>query len=290
MNANRPWSSREKKYFYTKFKERQEEYPLLSRRRICEMLAPNETGRTALAIAFQINKILNTPNEKRRMENMAPVSLTDLKSLLVEKDVPIFRSWNREQDRKLVLYVRDGKAVSEGLKKFCEETGKSFSSARSRYYQVRKLMRSGSYNPLVDDSEEDPTPRVEEVEVQEPTEDPVQVRDDSSELEKRVELLEGKLSLPLAEHIYNALKGPVEEVETLRRELDVLREERQKLQFDLEARETLLQEAEDLIEMWTRMASLSQVFSFGDFKTKMVTIMDKWGSIKEVRYDRCGGN
>ncbi len=43
-------------------------------------------------------------------------------------------------------------------------------------------------------------------------------------------------------------------------------------------------EAQEVFEMFTNMASISQIMSLGDFKQQMVTIFDRWGTVVDMKF------
>lgn len=49
--------------------------------------------------------------------------------------------------------------------------------------------------------------------------------------------------------------------------------------------ETAYHEARELYEMFTNMASISQIMSLGDFKQRMKTTLDRWGSVLKVEFE-----
>ncbi|HEY8425272.1 MAG TPA: hypothetical protein VIK73_04565 [Limnochordales bacterium] len=49
--------------------------------------------------------------------------------------------------------------------------------------------------------------------------------------------------------------------------------------------EAAYQEAKDLYEMFTGMASISQIMSLGDFKQRMKTTLDRWGNVLKVEFE-----
>ena len=66
--------------------------------------------------------------------------------------------------------------------------------------------------------------------------------------------------------------------EQLRQQLDAMRRR-------LDEIEAAYREARDLYEMFTSMASISQIMSLGDFKQRMKTTLDRWGNVLKVEFE-----
>lgn len=66
--------------------------------------------------------------------------------------------------------------------------------------------------------------------------------------------------------------------ERLRQQLDAVRRR-------LDEVEAAYREARDLYEMFTSMASISQIMSLGDFKQRMKTTLDRWGNVLKVEFE-----
>lgn len=66
--------------------------------------------------------------------------------------------------------------------------------------------------------------------------------------------------------------------EQLRQQLDAMRRR-------LDEVEAAYREARDLYEMFTSMASISQIMSLGDFKQRMKTTLDRWGNVLKVEFE-----
>ncbi len=62
----------------------------------------------------------------------------------------------------------------------------------------------------------------------------------------------------------------------------------QAMQQRLAELEAAYQEARDLYEMFTGMASISQIMSLGDFKQRMKTTLDRWGNVLKVEFEPLG--
>lgn len=76
------------------------------------------------------------------------------------------------------------------------------------------------------------------------------------------------------------------ELQTLQEENKALREENDQLQQDLEKLKQSYDDALGIYDMFTNMASISQIMSLGDFKQQMKTTLDKWGNVLEITFDR----
>ncbi len=75
-------------------------------------------------------------------------------------------------------------------------------------------------------------------------------------------------------------------LQKLQEENQALRETNDKLQEDLEKLKQSYDDALGIYDMFTNMASISQIMSLGDFKQQMKTTLDKWGNVLEITFDR----
>ena len=65
-----------------------------------------------------------------------------------------------------------------------------------------------------------------------------------------------------------------------------LHEENEKLQEKMAKLEQTYEDALGIYDMFTNMASISQIMSLGDFKQQMKTTLDKWGNVLKVSFQR----
>ena len=94
------------------------------------------------------------------------------------------------------------------------------------------------------------------------------------------------------------LKATLDELERLREENQALahsnaklleenkelEQENKRLADNLAKSVQQFKEAQEVFEMFTNMASISQIMSLGDFKQKMITIFDRWGTVVDVKF------
>lgn len=116
------------------------------------------------------------------------------------------------------------------------------------------------------------------------------------DLNARLNLLEERLANPDPKAILKALGQLTEdfssaqeqsqELEELRRENSELKEENERLKKDLAKLKEAYDDALSIYDMFTNMASISQIMSLGDFKQQMKTTLDKWGNVLEITFAR----
>ncbi|NLM40276.1 MAG: hypothetical protein GX205_09485 [Firmicutes bacterium] len=116
------------------------------------------------------------------------------------------------------------------------------------------------------------------------------------QVENRIKRLEAAAGQPSVESIIKALGALVQahessssqaaEIEELRRTIEELQAENQRLREALEKLEQSYQDAVGVYEMFTNMASISQIMSLGDFKQQMKTTLDKWGNVLDISFER----
>ena len=133
---------------------------------------------------------------------------------------------------------------------------------------------------------------------QEVATDKVPIMDEETRtLEERVRLLEqqGKKLSEVFRFLADGMELPdkatLDELERLREENQKLLEENKELEQEnkrladnLAKSVQQFKEAQEVFEMFTNMASISQIMSLGDFKQKMITIFDRWGTVVDVKF------
>lgn len=116
------------------------------------------------------------------------------------------------------------------------------------------------------------------------------------ELNQRLRTLEDRVNQPDPLSIIKAL-GQVAgsigttddytaQLSSLQEEVETLREENKKLQEDLRKLREAYDDALGIYDMFTNMASISQIMSLGDFKQQMKTTLDKWGNVLDITFAR----
>ena len=76
------------------------------------------------------------------------------------------------------------------------------------------------------------------------------------------------------------------EVKELQEEIEALKRENEKLEEDLRKLKEAYDDALGIYDMFTNMASISQIMSLGDFKQQMKTTLDKWGNVLDITFAR----
>src|SRR5690554_2025843 len=116
------------------------------------------------------------------------------------------------------------------------------------------------------------------------------------ELNRKIISLEERIQNPDPDAIVRALlrlaqreserdryKGELEELQA---KLQELQEENGQLHASLEKLNQAYHDAQGIYDMFTNMASISQIMSLGDFKQQMKTTLDKWGNVLEITFAR----
>lgn len=116
------------------------------------------------------------------------------------------------------------------------------------------------------------------------------------ELNQRIKNLEHRLEHPDPLAILTALaqlatgQGTNEDyaaqLESLQAENQALQQANHALQEDLRKLKLAYDDALGIYDMFTNMASISQIMSLGDFKQQMKTTLDKWGNVLEITFQR----
>ena len=76
------------------------------------------------------------------------------------------------------------------------------------------------------------------------------------------------------------------EIKELQEEIEALKRENEKLEEDLKRLKDAYDDALGIYDMFTNMASISQIMSLGDFKQQMKTTLDKWGNVLDITFAR----
>lgn len=116
------------------------------------------------------------------------------------------------------------------------------------------------------------------------------------ELNTRISRLEARIDTPDPMMILKALGelgkglGNLDNQEStlvqLQKENTILSQTNLELQKDLEKLKEAYEDALGIYDLFTNMASISQIMSLGDFKQQMKTTLDKWGNVLEVTFER----
>ena len=75
-------------------------------------------------------------------------------------------------------------------------------------------------------------------------------------------------------------------IKELQEEIEALKGENEKLKEDLKKLWEAYDDALGIYDMFTNMASISQIMSLGDFKQQMKTTLDKWGNVLDITFAR----
>lgn len=81
-------------------------------------------------------------------------------------------------------------------------------------------------------------------------------------------------------------EGKTAELAKLRAENEALQKANKVLQQDLQKLKDAYDDAIGIYDMFTNMASISQIMSLGDFKQEMKTTLDKWGNVLDITFSR----
>ena len=116
------------------------------------------------------------------------------------------------------------------------------------------------------------------------------------QVNQRIEKLEQRIDEPSVKGIIQAMNQLAKnhmDNEELQRELselrlrnEVLEKENATLHTDLEKIKQAYDDAVGIYDMFTNMASISQIMSLGDFKQQMKTTLDKWGNVLDIKFQR----
>lgn len=116
------------------------------------------------------------------------------------------------------------------------------------------------------------------------------------QVNQRIEKLEQRIDKPSVEGIIQAMhqltKNHLDneelhkELNELRRLNETLERENDTLHKDLDKIKQAYDDAVGIYDMFTNMASISQIMSLGDFKQQMKTTLDKWGNVLDITFQR----
>jgi len=76
------------------------------------------------------------------------------------------------------------------------------------------------------------------------------------------------------------------QVQELQEVIEDLKRKNEKLEEDLKKLREAYHDALGIYDMFTNMASISQIMSLGDFKQQMKTTLDKWGNVLDITFAR----
>src|SRR5690554_2834947 len=91
----------------------------------------------------------------------------------------------------------------------------------------------------------------------------------------------GQIALNLNDEDQHEVK-----LKELQEENQALRERNRELEEDLKTLKEAYDDALGIYDMFTNMASISQIMSLGDFKQQMKTTLDKWGNVLDITFQR----
>lgn len=115
------------------------------------------------------------------------------------------------------------------------------------------------------------------------------------ELNHKLRSLEKRVLQPDPLSILKALGQAMETVgddqstshlDSLQLENEQLKQQITKLEEDLKRLRQAYDDALGIYDMFTNMASISQIMSLGDFKQQMKTTLDKWGNVLNITLER----
>lgn len=217
-------------------------------------------------------------------------------------------SWTPYEDNLLMYCIHKGVDQRYPLTTMFKACGEYMrrgkNSVCNRYYQLRDK----GFEPTEFENSDQVWKEIQailivsvkeqEVVKQEVVTDEVPIMDEKTRtLEERVRLLEqqGKKLSEVFRFLADGMELPdkatLDELERLREENQKLLEENKELEQEnkrladnLAKSVQQFKEAKEVFEMFTNMASISQIMSLGDFKQKMITIFDRWGTVVDVKF------
>jgi len=77
-----------------------------------------------------------------------------------------------------------------------------------------------------------------------------------------------------------------EELAQMEKKINELEQQNKVLTESLQKMQKAYDDALGIYDMFTNMASISQIMSLGDFKQQMKTTLDKWGNVLNVSFER----
>ncbi len=117
-----------------------------------------------------------------------------------------------------------------------------------------------------------------------------------TQLHKRIDGLETQITNPSSECVIQSLielvngyqqnDGTKQNLANLTAKIKELEQQNKELQSKLEQVQQSYDDALGIYDMFTNMASISQIMSLGDFKQQMKTTLDKWGNVLELSFER----
>lgn len=216
--------------------------------------------------------------------------------------------WTPAEENLLMYCVRKGVDQGYSLTAMFQACGeymkRGANSVFNRYYRLR----DEGFEPTEFENSDQvweaiqdiltASAKEQEVVKQEVVTDEVPIMDEKTRtLEERVRLLEqqGKKLSEVFRFLADGMELPdkatLDELERLREENQKLLEENKELEQEnkrladnLAKSVQQFKEAQEVFEMFTNMASISQIMSLGDFKQKMITIFDRWGTVVDVKF------
>lgn len=116
------------------------------------------------------------------------------------------------------------------------------------------------------------------------------------QVDQRIQLLEKAVAEPSVSSMLKGLGALVKAYEAavtnkdaateLEQEVAGLKAENAKLREALAKLQQSYEDALAVYEMFTNMASISQIMSLGDFKQQMKTTLDRWGNVLDITFER----
>jgi predicted nuclease with TOPRIM domain len=110
-----------------------------------------------------------------------------------------------------------------------------------------------------------------------------------AKLHKRLDQLEQKINQPDPEAVISALVNALQNYQA-QDQLNTLQAENSKLKEQLAKLQQAYEDALGIYDMFTNMASISQIMSLGDFKQQMKTTLDRWGNVLKITFERADAN
>ena len=202
--------------------------------------------------------------DKSFSEEEIPALLSDAEEKLIldeisgKKRARQRKPWTEEESRIIQEEVERGLAEGKNLKDVWEHLHEAKMPHRTTGAIARQY-----YVNIKESSESTPIIEVVEREYNDPILPDVSIPEEIKPIIQKL-------------HTYSQL---VQENERLKKEVELLKESLAEMKKQYE-------DAELLFNMFTNMASISQIMGLGDFKQQMRTQLDKWGNVVKISFEK----
>lgn len=199
------------------------------------------------------------------------------------------RNWSEEEKNLVWEQVSNGKneglPLTECFRKISQELlpNRSEAAIGMLYYNVlrkeREHIKTSKSAPKIGQTKPEPKFDSDIIEAFQGLPEYI------DQLHKRIDQLEKKVTHPSKEAIITAIIEICNSFQEKDSVLEVQEENRQ-LREKVEQLEQAYDDALGIYDMFTNMASISQIMSLGDFKQQMKTTLDQWGNVLDISFER----